>query len=68
MRPSRFALIMAGGRGTRFWPVSRAHYPKQLLKILSRKSLIRETADRVIPLVDYLGESLSRALELSANR
>ncbi len=51
MRPTRFALIMAGGRGTRFWPVSRAHYPKQLLKILSRKSLIRETADRVIPLV-----------------
>jgi mannose-1-phosphate guanylyltransferase len=42
---------MAGGRGTRFWPVSRAHYPKQLLKILSRKSLIRETAERVIPLV-----------------
>ena len=41
---------MAGGRGTRFWPVSRAHYPKQLLKILSRKSLIRETAERVIPL------------------
>jgi mannose-1-phosphate guanylyltransferase len=51
MKPTSFALIMAGGRGTRFWPVSRARYPKQLLKILSRKSLIRGTADRVIPLV-----------------
>ncbi|MGH7848082.1 MAG: mannose-1-phosphate guanylyltransferase [Candidatus Binatia bacterium] len=51
MNRLRFALIMAGGRGTRFWPVSRAHYPKQLLKIISRKSLVRETADRVLPLV-----------------
>jgi len=51
MHRLRFALIMAGGRGTRFWPVSRAHYPKQLLKIISRKSLIRETAERILPLV-----------------
>jgi mannose-1-phosphate guanylyltransferase len=51
MKSSPFALILAGGRGTRFWPVSRTHRPKQLLKILSRKSLIRETTDRVIPVV-----------------
>ncbi|HWP58420.1 MAG TPA: sugar phosphate nucleotidyltransferase [Candidatus Acidoferrales bacterium] len=51
MKPASFALIMAGGRGTRFWPASRARYPKQLLKILSAKSLIRETAERVIPLI-----------------
>ncbi len=47
-----YAVIMAGGRGTRFWPLSRPHRPKQLLKILSSKSLIRETVDRVLSLND----------------
>jgi mannose-1-phosphate guanylyltransferase len=42
-----FNIIIAGGKGTRFWPLSRAQRPKQLLKILSRKSLIDETAERV---------------------
>ena len=42
-----FNVIIAGGKGTRFWPLSRAQRPKQLLKILSRKSLIDETAERV---------------------
>lgn len=50
MKPQGYAVIMAGGRGTRFWPLSRAHRPKQLLKILSGKSLIRETVERVLPL------------------
>jgi mannose-1-phosphate guanylyltransferase len=45
-----YSVIIAGGQGTRFWPLSRAQRPKQLLKILGRKSLIRETADRVMPL------------------
>ncbi|HEU4342778.1 MAG TPA: sugar phosphate nucleotidyltransferase [Candidatus Binatia bacterium] len=45
-----YSVIIAGGRGTRFWPLSRAQRPKQLLKIFSRKSLIRETADRIMPL------------------
>jgi mannose-1-phosphate guanylyltransferase len=45
-----FSVIIAGGKGTRFWPLSRAGRPKQLLKILSRKSLIEETAERVYPL------------------
>jgi len=42
-----FNVIIAGGKGTRFWPLSRAQRPKQLLKILSLKSLIDETAERV---------------------
>ena len=42
-----FNVIIAGGKGTRFWPLSRAQRPKQLLKILSRRSLIDETAKRV---------------------
>jgi mannose-1-phosphate guanylyltransferase len=45
-----FNVIIAGGKGTRFWPLSRAHRPKQILKLLGRNSLIRETAERVYPL------------------
>ncbi|HEY3165785.1 MAG TPA: sugar phosphate nucleotidyltransferase, partial [Candidatus Binatia bacterium] len=45
-----FSVIIAGGKGTRFWPLSRAQRPKQLLKILSRKSLIQETMERVLSL------------------
>lgn len=50
MNPNCYSVIIAGGKGTRFWPLSRSRRPKQLLKILSRKSLIRETADRIVPL------------------
>lgn len=45
------ALIMAGGSGTRFWPLSRARRPKQFLPLFGGKSLIAATADRVAPLV-----------------
>lgn len=44
------AVILAGGRGTRFWPRSRKRTPKQLLDIVSAKSMLRETADRLAPL------------------
>jgi len=46
-----FAVIMAGGRGTRFWPRSREKMPKHLLDIQSEKSLIRETVERIRSLV-----------------
>jgi mannose-1-phosphate guanylyltransferase len=42
---------MAGGRGERFWPVSREKTPKQLLTLLGKKSFLQETVDRVLPLV-----------------
>ncbi|MEN8007775.1 MAG: sugar phosphate nucleotidyltransferase [Candidatus Krumholzibacteriota bacterium] len=42
---------MAGGRGTRFWPLSRTDRPKQLLALASGRSLLRDTFDRVEPLV-----------------
>ena len=45
-------LIMAGGSGERFWPLSTKEKPKQLLKIFSDKSLIRLAYERVLPLVD----------------
>lgn len=44
------AVILAGGRGTRFWPRSRRRTPKQLLNIIGAKSMLRETADRLAPL------------------
>lgn len=50
MKRNVFAVIMAGGRGTRFWPLSRPQRPKQMLKLLTSKSLVRETVDRVAPL------------------
>lgn len=46
-----FAVIMAGGVGSRFWPKSRARKPKQFLNILSSKSLIEQTIDRINPLI-----------------
>ena len=50
MKSSIFTVILAGGKGTRFWPLSRSLRPKQLLRILSPKTLIRETAERMFPL------------------
>lgn len=44
-------VIMAGGRGTRFWPLSRTARPKQLLPLASGRSLLRETFERLEPLV-----------------
>lgn len=46
-----YAVIMAGGSGTRFWPLSRETMPKQLLRIGSDDTLIQQTAGRIMPLV-----------------
>ncbi len=46
-----YAVIMAGGKGTRFWPRSRERMPKHLLDIEGEKSLLRQTVDRIRPLV-----------------
>ncbi len=45
-----YSVIIAGGKGTRFWPLSRSQRPKQLLKILSPRSLLVETAERAFSL------------------
>ncbi len=47
----RFVIIMAGGRGERFWPVSREKVPKQLLTLLGKRSFLQQAVDRVLPLV-----------------
>jgi mannose-1-phosphate guanylyltransferase len=46
-----FAVIMAGGKGSRFWPRSREKMPKHLLDIQGERTIIRETVDRIRPLV-----------------
>ena len=48
---SLYAVIMAGGSGTRFWPLSRQLSPKQLLRIDSDYSLIQQTVKRIKPLI-----------------
>ncbi len=45
-----FAVILAGGRGTRFWPRSRKRTPKQLLDIAGTDTMLRQTAARISPL------------------
>jgi mannose-1-phosphate guanylyltransferase/mannose-6-phosphate isomerase len=49
--PELGVLILAGGSGTRFWPLSRADRPKQLLALKGETSLLRATLERVAPAV-----------------
>lgn len=49
--PEIHAVILAGGRGTRFWPRSRTRTPKQLLNIVGRKTMLEQTLERLAPLV-----------------
>jgi|SRR5688572_28892671 len=47
-----YAVVMAGGSGTRFWPLSRKHAPKQTLPILGPATMVRQTVERLFPLFD----------------
>src|SRR5256886_16338416 len=46
-----YALILAGGSGERFWPLSRRARPKQLLRLVSKETLLEETVARLDGLV-----------------
>ncbi|MBN1870605.1 MAG: mannose-1-phosphate guanylyltransferase [Candidatus Omnitrophica bacterium] len=46
-----FAVILAGGSGTRFWPVSRKSRPKQFLNIVGKRTLLQETLARIQPAI-----------------
>ena len=46
-----FVIIMAGGKGERFWPVSREKSPKQLITLLGKRSFLQQSYDRVAALV-----------------
>ena len=47
-------VILAGGTGTRLWPLSRELYPKQLLNLTEDKSLLQATILRIMSLPDML--------------
>jgi mannose-1-phosphate guanylyltransferase len=51
MNPHYYGLILAGGRGTRFWPRSRKRSSKQVLNVVGERSLIQATVDRLAPLI-----------------
>lgn len=61
-------MILAGGKGERFWPLSRKNRPKQLLKLASDKTMLQETIDRILPLapldkqIIVTGRSISQAI------
>ena len=66
-----YAIVMAGGSGTRFWPASRQHLPKQFLTITGESTMFEQSLDRVSPLipaervlvvVNRLHEALTRQL------
>ena len=67
-----YGLILAGGRGTRFWPRSRRRSAKQVLNVVGSRSLIQNTVDRLRPVIaperlwvltnDYLRDEIVRQL------
>jgi mannose-1-phosphate guanylyltransferase len=71
-KPNYYGLILAGGRGTRFWPRSRRSKAKQVLNFLGDRTLIQQTVDRLRPIIpperiwvltnDYLREEIVRQL------
>ena len=44
-----YGVILAGGWGTRFWPLSRSEYPKQVLRLLGSESMLQSTVERLLP-------------------
>ncbi|HUE04054.1 MAG TPA: mannose-1-phosphate guanylyltransferase [Bryobacteraceae bacterium] len=70
--PHHYALILAGGRGTRFWPRSRRRSAKQVLNVVGSRSLIQNTVNRLRPLIpparmfvltnEYLRDEIVRQL------
>ena len=46
-----YAVIMAGGSGTRLWPLSRQQRPKQALSLIGQRTLFQEAIDRIRPLI-----------------
>ena len=63
-----YAVILAGGKGERFWPLSRTQHPKQLLHLISQKTMLQETIDRVSDFITIertivvTGENIKKAI------
>lgn len=47
-----YAVIMAGGTGTRFWPKSTSKHPKQFLKLFGKETMIQQTVNRLSPFIE----------------
>lgn len=52
MSTNLYAVVLAGGIGSRFWPLSTPARPKQLLPLVSGQSMLEDTVDRLLPMVD----------------
>ncbi len=61
-------LIMAGGKGERFWPRSRVSTPKQLQKVYSNKTLLKETLERALTITTIDRVYIRNQREISKNR
>ncbi|MGQ9502843.1 MAG: mannose-1-phosphate guanylyltransferase [Anaerolineae bacterium] len=46
-----YAVIMAGGSGTRLWPLSRHHLPKQALQLVGERTMLQHAVDRLLPIL-----------------
>ena len=62
-----YAIILAGGSGSRIWPLSREFYPKQLLKLTDHNSLLQATYNRLASFLNSDRIILSTNVELAAN-
>lgn len=68
-----YGVIMAGGKGERFWPLSRSSRPKQFLKLTSDHTMLEETIERVRPIIPLeririvTGDSMMQLLLQSAD-
>ncbi len=66
-KSNAWAVIMAGGSGTRFWPESRKHHAKQFLSLFGRKTLLEQTFDRVRKVVPASRILVFTALDKAAS-
>ena len=51
MSSTSYAVILAGGKGERFWPLSTSKRPKQFLALIGRKTMLGEAVDRLKGLI-----------------
>ena len=68
VRANPAALIIAGGKGTRFWPASRGSYPKPLFSIDKGTTLLGETIARLQPLIARETSTFQNLLKLPPDR